>query len=151
MPESGLVVGGHGERQNKMLNKIIYAYIFLTFAAFFVANAHGQEILLTWEHPTEREDGTALGLGEIDGYRLYHDLSGVKNGVIEISPGTSFTFPVEGVGVYTFQISTVSFEQEGRKSDPVSVQVNEHYSEPVAPVINSATFSCDGCGLQVVQ
>ena len=53
-------------------------------------------LVLTWSAPTEREDGTALGEGEIIGYELYRD--GEPHATIE---GNVLELEVNQDGDYT--------------------------------------------------
>ena len=91
---------------------------------FFVSGAYATDILLTWNLPTEREDGSQIQ--KIDRFNLYQTVNNVLQSTIEISgDSTSFQIPEVETGSHTFQISTVEFGQEGAKSDPVSVNVTE--------------------------
>lgn len=65
---------------------------------------------LTWDIPTEREDGTALELYEIDGYTIrYGSNSGELNQVVHVNGASVTTTRVENLpsGTHYFAIATV--------------------------------------------
>lgn len=97
---------------------------FIAFLLFFPIVANATDILLTWNLPELREDGSQIGT--IDRFNLYTTINNVLQSVVEVPAGaTSFQLPQVQTGNYTFQISTVEFGQEGALSDPVSLQINE--------------------------
>ena len=86
--------------------------------------ANATDILLTWDLPTEREDGTQIE--SIDRFNLYQTIGVGLPSLIEIPAGaTSFQLSEVQTGTHTFQISTVELGQECAKSDPVSVNISE--------------------------
>jgi len=97
----------------------------------FCLSAHATDILLTWETPTEREDGSQIQT--IDRYNLYRTVNNVLQNNIEVSADAiSFTIPEVQSGIHTFQISTVELGQEGALSDPISVTVFDKVIAPPA-------------------
>ena len=86
--------------------------------------ASATDIVLTWDKPLEREDGSQIET--IGRFNLYTTIDNVLQDVNEI-PGDALSFQLSEVetGNYTFQISTVEFEQEGALSDPISININD--------------------------
>ena len=84
--------------------------------------ASATDILLSWEIPTEREDGSQIQ--QIDRFNLYTTINNVLQSVVEV-PGNATSFQLSEVETanYTFQISTVELGQEGALSDPISVNI----------------------------
>ena len=75
-------------------------------------------ILLTWDIPTEREDGSSIE--SIDKFIIYHAISGAIQDPIEVSgSATQYTLLEVAQGSHAFEISTVEDGQEGRKSPTV--------------------------------
>lgn len=97
----------------------------------FASGAYASDIVLAWEAPTEREDGSEIET--IDRYNLYTTIDNVFQGVIEVTAdSTSFSIPDVAIGNYTFQISTVESGLESELSSPASVNVSEALrSKPV--------------------
>ena len=86
--------------------------------------ASATDILLSWEIPTEREDGSQIQ--QIDRFNLYTTINNVLQSVIEVPANdTSFQLPQVTPGTYTFQISTVELGQEGALSSPASVNITD--------------------------
>ena len=91
---------------------------------FFVSGAYATDILLTWDLPLEREDGSQIQT--IDRFNLYQTVNNVLQSTIQVSgDSTSFQIPEVATGSHTFQISTVELGQEGALSDPVSLNIEE--------------------------
>ena len=93
--------------------------------------ASATDIVLTWDKPLEREDGSQIET--IGRFNLYTTIDNVLQDVNEI-PGDALSFQLSEVetGNYTFQISTVerydypdkpSVYLEGSLSDPASVNI----------------------------
>lgn len=81
-------------------------------------------IAISWDKPTELEDGTALKT--IDRFNIYYDFNGVFQDVIEVeADSVMYTLADVAAGSYSFQISTVSNGVEGKKSDAVIIQAIE--------------------------
>jgi len=113
-------------------------------------NAAGVEdipdIELGWDIPTERTDGSALPITEIDHYNIYYG-----SGTIEIAADqTGYTVVDVGVGVHTFTISTVDLGGiEGPISEEVSVTIAELPSPP-AQIPMTAVGTCSlQCNFEV--
>jgi len=80
------------------------------------------DILLSWEIPRKREDGSDLNI--IDRYNLYQTFNGGDKSVIEVqADSTSLTLADVAAGSYTFQMSTVSKGLEGEKAPLVRVNL----------------------------
>jgi hypothetical protein len=103
--------------------------ILTAFALFgFVNGAYATDIELTWQTPTEREDGSAITA--IDRFNIYHSVDNVVQEPIEVQANAiNHTLVDVASGSYTFQISTVESGLEGELSDPVNVDVAQ--SKPV--------------------
>ena len=97
---------------------------FIAFLLLFPVFANATDILLTWDLPTLREDGSTIE--QIDNFKLYTSINNVVQTATEIN-GTSTSNTLENVppGSYTFQISSVEFGKEGALSDPISVNITE--------------------------
>jgi hypothetical protein len=94
----------------------------ILFLMLLTSVVNATDILLTWETPTGREDGSQIET--IDRFNLYTTIDNVLQSVIEVpATATSFQLPEVQTGSYTFQISTIEFNQEGALSDPVSVNI----------------------------
>jgi len=95
--------------------------------------ANATDIVLTWDKPLEREDGSQTET--IGRFNLYTTIDNVLQDVNEI-PGDALSFQLSEVeaGNYTFQISTVERYDyldkpteylEGALSDPISVNITD--------------------------
>jgi hypothetical protein len=86
---------------------------------------------LTWAQPTAREDGSALPLTEIQGYRLVWTLRGVAQPAKMIPVGTAYTLDTGTVsGKVCVTLYTV--DTDGLESDPsVTVCRNARPNRPV--------------------
>jgi hypothetical protein len=106
----------------------------ILFLMLLTSVVNATDILLTWETPAEREDGSQIET--IDRFNLYTTIDNVLQSVIEVSgDSTSFQLPQVKAGNHTFQISTVErhighldadgnvLTIEGALSDPVSVNI----------------------------
>ena len=94
-------------------------FIFLMMLSFAVS---ATDIQLTWDLPTEREDGSEIA--SIDRFNLYQTFNNGGSVIIEVDPAsTSYQILDVETGNYAFQISTVEAGQEGALSDPISVNV----------------------------
>ena len=114
-------------------------------------------IVLTWDIPAQRLDGSALAASEIDGYLIKRWQNGDKQPDIVIDGGLTLetTLPDIQPGSYIFSIATTSQGQTGPDSDPISVMIgNIPQSPPSSPGIR-ANLQCatvDGvtkCSLEV--
>lgn len=92
------------------------------------------DVVLTWDAPTLREDGSAIT--NLESYKIYYSVDNVLTPVLVI-PSTELTYILVDVpyGLHTFQISSVESGLEGALSDPVSVPVNEPAQSPVAKIL----------------
>jgi len=74
---------------------------------------------LTWDTPTEYEDGRSLT--QIDRYVIYYSIDNVVQDPIEVpASNVDYTLVDIAQGRYIFQISTVSLGVEGLKSNPIT-------------------------------
>tara|TARA_R110002074_G_scaffold119_2_gene485 strand:+ start:526 stop:894 length:369 start_codon:yes stop_codon:yes gene_type:complete len=98
---------------------VMTKFIFLMMLSFAVS---ATDIQLTWDLPTEREDGSQIE--SIDRFNLYQTFNNGGATILEIgSTVSSYQIPNVETGNYTFQISTVEAGQEGALSDPISVNI----------------------------
>ncbi|MBT8121267.1 MAG: fibronectin type III domain-containing protein, partial [Gammaproteobacteria bacterium] len=73
-------------------------------------NASTGSFSLSWTAPTTREDGTAIALSEIGGYRIYYgDAPGNFTNTVDIADGSVTTATVSDIpsGDYYVAMSTV--------------------------------------------
>lgn len=111
-----------GATMIKLLGLVLLVFSSITLAT---------DIQLTWETPTEREDGTAIQ--EIEKYNLYHTVNDVLQSVIEVDPSdTSYTTLNAPTGIHSFVITTVTSNGESDKSNAASEYVP--YKAPSKPV-----------------
>lgn len=111
---------------------LLIMIILMTFWAFVNQDANAGNVSITWEKPTQREDGSALNPEEIGGYRVYYSSVGLER-VHEVEGDLTETVINELFGLYDFQITTVdSNGLESKRSDKVSLLL----SYQIMPVIN---------------
>lgn len=101
------------------------------------AKAAGSEsipdILLSWEIPTLREDGSKIE--SLDGYRIYHSVNNSEPELISIEPDKTKHLLIDvSPGIHSFQISSVEYDLEGAPSRVVSVPIDR--SKPKAIMFN---------------
>jgi hypothetical protein len=82
---------------------------------------------LTWNAPLTREDGSALALGQIAGFRIYYRLRFEEDyDVISIEDPTANHYSLENLppGAYEFSITTIDDSGlESRRSEPVTANL----------------------------
>jgi hypothetical protein len=82
---------------------------------------------LTWNAPLTREDGSALALGQIAGFRIYYRLRYQEDyEVISIEDPTASHYSLENLppGAYEFSITTIDESGlESRRSEPVTANL----------------------------
>jgi len=84
-------------------------------------------VLLSWDIPTEREDGTSLELYEISGYTIAYGVSETDLAleVSVVGNVTSYSLEDLQLGTYYFAIATVDSDGvRGRFSDVIAVTVD---------------------------
>ena len=81
-------------------------------------------LVLTWSVPTEREDGTPLGEGEIIGYEMYRD----GEPLVTIEPDVH-TLEVSEDGDYTVR-AIDSDHQVSEHSNVVAVKIRARLKPP---------------------
>ena len=109
-------------------------------------------IVLTWDIPTQRTDGSALAASEIDGYVIKQWQNGDKqlDIVIDGSLTLETTLPDIQSGSYIFSIATTSQGQTGPDSDPVSVTIGGvPVVAPSSPTIRVQLVCDPACSLEV--
>lgn len=86
------------------------------------------DIQLTWDTPTEREDGSTIQ--EIERYNLYYTLNNVLQDTIQIDAlSNTYTIQDIEVGTHIIQISTVADSLESKLSDSKTIILSD--SKPV--------------------
>ena len=101
-------------------------------------------IELTWDLPTEREDGSQIE--SITRFNLYHAVNNGSENVYAIdSASTSHQIPNAEEGTHVFWISTVEAEQEGPKSPAAAITV----LAPVEIVISKPSYPA--LNIRVIQ
>lgn len=133
------------------MNKLLFCVLF-GFALGFALDSMAADIQLGWDHPTERENNSALPLSEIDGYRIYYSVDSGSEQTISLPVTTSHTLSDVVGGNYTFQISTVSEGLEGNRSGSILVPVAK--SGAKYPIMRVIIERCDlqgNCVQEVVQ
>ena len=107
-------------------------FIFLMMLSVAVS---AQTIQLTWDLPTEREDGSAIET--IDRFHIYQTANDGSQNVYE-ADATSTSYQILDVqeGSYSFQISTVEGGQEGSKSPPIPLSI----IPPIQIVISKPSY-----------
>jgi hypothetical protein len=72
---------------------------------------------LSWTAPVAREDGAALSLADIDGYRIYYGASaGNYTQSVEITDGTAQSITVTGIPVGSYHVVMTTYDMDGRES-----------------------------------
>lgn len=124
--------------------------------------AVGADALLSWDPPTEYEDGTALPANTIAGYKIYYSLTGDVTGSespVVVAPGNQATVSItlaprpEPYDV-TFRIAV--YLKDGRESVLSNSVVKrlrvDSTANPKPPTNIQITFACDvGCKITVIQ
>lgn len=84
----------------------------------YVTVTRSSSVLLSWDRPTQREDGTPLAPDEIRGYVIEYDDQRVEV--------TGYSHTVEGLppGRYSFRIATIDSDgRQGAFSEAVLVEL----------------------------
>jgi hypothetical protein len=107
------------------MKKLLLALLVLgVHATAFAQNA---DVLLTWEQPTEREDGTVLNVSEITGYIL-QKTDGSEP--IEVPAGyTDYAITVISYGRHCWTLKTVAGDMVSKDS----LEGCTDYIEPLPP------------------
>ncbi len=93
----------------------------------FPAGPVERVVTLSWEVPTQREDGSALGIEEIQSYKIYSGSSpNALNAVVDVDDPSQKAFSQTLLeGTYYYAISTVTEDGlEGPKSSTITLVVN---------------------------
>lgn len=109
-----------------MIKNIIILF-WVAIVISWVDHASAADIKLTWDAPTQNEDGSTIT--QIDGYNIYHTINNNESNVITLGNVTEHTIKNVNNSSHIFQISTIANSLESELSDPVSATVNE--SKPV--------------------
>ena len=100
-----------------VLNEEI-AKVFISRGFNLEASPRATGIELTWDIPTEREDGSQIE--KIDRFNIYVYFNDVLQNTIEVaSDAVSYELLALAAGNYSFQISTVEDGQEGKPSPKI--------------------------------
>jgi hypothetical protein len=107
----------------------------ILFLMILTSVVNATDILLTWETPTEREDGSAIET--IDRFHIYQTTNDGSQNVYE-ADATSTSYQILDVqeGSYSFQISTVEDAHEGSKSPPIPLSI----IPPIQIVISKPSY-----------
>lgn len=103
------------------------------------------DIQYSWDIPTQREDGSALNVSEIDAYIIKYSVDNGPsvNHVIAGGSTTTATIP-GGAGVHTAQIATRDTDGlTGEYSDVLTVTVGAIIKAPAAKQVLSGTWVCN--------
>jgi VCBS repeat-containing protein len=80
------------------------------------ANGSGY-ITISWIAPVEREDGTAISMSEIAGYRVYYGVSqGDYTREVEITNSSTMNVTLSNLKPGTYYLVVTSVDQDGRES-----------------------------------
>jgi hypothetical protein len=86
-----------------------------------VVHSSGGSVTLSWEAPSEREDGNTLFPSEIEGYRLYMgDSAETLELVMDVS-STTTQYELEGIATGTYYFSVTTYDAEGNESNFANV------------------------------
>ena len=124
---------------------------FLILLLLIPAITLADSIELTWDIPTQRTDNTALAPEEIDGYAIDYTHNNGEQQTIIVDGGLTLShmMPDALPGSYVFQIATISNEQVGPSSNPITLTLAEiKKAEASAPVVR-VHLSCDNCNLEI--
>jgi hypothetical protein len=124
---------------------------FLILLLLIPAITLADSIELTWDIPTQRTDNTALATEEIDGYAIDYTHNNGEQQTIIVDGGLTQLHTINDAlpGSYVFQIATISNEQVGPSSNPITLTLAEiRKAEAGAPVVR-VHLSCDNCNLEV--
>lgn len=132
----------------RLLIFILFGISSLSFGAEIIPGDVEQDYVeYSFEEPTAREDGTALPVNEIQGYKIYQYHQGQLDQVFEIT-GPPFLAEINKKGQYTAMISTVDSDGfEGAKSDPVPFLVTDELISLPLPPSNSALNINQKCSI----
>jgi len=94
------------------MNKLILALMLAPLAAF-AANTE-----VSYEAPTEREDGSPLSVSEIGGYSIYENINGSYQPITALNPipfdAVSVLIPEVTNGIHCYVLTAI--DTEGRES-----------------------------------
>lgn len=83
-----------------------------------LASGSGSGVVnLSWVAPSEREDGTALALSEIAGFRIYYGtVSGDYQNHLDVNDSSAVQAQVAGVPSGTYYVVLTTVDADGRES-----------------------------------
>jgi hypothetical protein len=91
-------------------------------------------IKLTWEAPTEREDGTAIA--QIDRYDIHHTANNVFQGIIQVqAPSVEHYLVDVAAGNHTLTIRAVEGDVLGIMSSPATATILQAQIGPMTLTI----------------
>lgn len=110
--------------------------LFIILGLLLPATAWANTATLSWTPPTQYEDGSAIGSGEIKSYKIYY---GTKQGgpynFIATVPGANNTVTIENLtnGTWYFVATTVSSQDAESTTTPEVSKVVNVIKKPRAP------------------
>jgi len=150
-------------KNNYFINSVLvplFAFSMVMFGAFAPSPAMAAgdypDYTYSYDKPLLREDGSALALEEISGYKIYiykdnepepYQILGVEGG-----DTLTHTFEFTEAGNYLSSISTVTTDgQEGDKSQPIITLVELPFIQfPKPPAFGGQNWTCSAnCKLEI--
>lgn len=72
---------------------------------------------VNWQAPVQRADGSALSLGEIQGYRIYYGTESGNYGYsVDVKNGSTFAYQITGLPAGTYYIAMTAIDLNGQES-----------------------------------
>ena len=118
--------------------------LFVTLVSFSSA-VPAEQLELTWEHPTENEDGSPLPFENIGGYELQYGICGGEQTIIDsstVGKATTYTIPLPDPAWGKWCVDARTVTVTGVKSRPASV-TREIIVPPMPPkmvTINTVVY-----------
>ena len=76
-----------------------------------------EAINISWIAPVEREDGTAISMAEIAGYRVYYGTTqGSYPNKVDVPGGNTMQVTLSGLVAGTYYIVVTTMDRDGRES-----------------------------------
>ena len=97
------------------LVQLFCALLLISFAS--ISDAEAGDITVSWVAPAEREDGSALSMAEIAGYRVYYgDSQGNYTHEVAIDNGNTMSVTLHNLAAGTYYIVVTTVDTDGRES-----------------------------------
>ena len=107
-------------------------------------SALADDLTISWDSPTTREDGSALPLEEIDSYTLSHSIDDVAQPLITTDQN-SYTLNDVQNGTHVFRVLTTDTDGLASPySDPIARNVSDVEKAPISTTTITITVSCNG-------